>query len=82
LKAHYQQPGEGMFEAFKNMLEKDTGRKILTMRVLEDHNDPDEGLGLMVVFKDGSILEGNVAMPEVRGQIAIRYKANWLLEIK
>lgn len=78
MKSFYQKPGEDLVEAFHRMLETDTGKKIFTLRILEDHNDPDLGIEMLVVFDDKSILKGNLAFPDVFGSLALRMKANWL----
>lgn len=63
VKAYFGNPGEDMAEAFHRMLESDTGKKIFTVRILEDFGNPEQGIDMLIVFEDKSVIRGNVSFP-------------------
>lgn len=81
VKAYFGDPGEDLAEAFHRMMEKDTGKKIFTLRVLKDHGNAESGVDLAVAFEDRSMLIANVCFPEedvLPGMVGLRVKAQYL----
>jgi hypothetical protein len=66
---------EDITDSLLEMLEKDTGKEIFTIRVL---GDTKEGLETLIVFKDRTILMGLVNVGRVEGQIALRIQGNYI----
>jgi hypothetical protein len=62
-------------DSLLEMLEKDTGKEIFTIRVL---GDTKAGLEALVVFKDKSIMMGLINVGTVKGQIAFRVQGNYI----
>lgn len=64
-------------EFIRQTLEKEAEQKIFTMRVLE--NSPDnEKLEILVVFEDKSILNAEIKVGTIDGQISARIKGNYI----
>jgi hypothetical protein len=80
VKAYYGEPGEDMAEAFHKMIEMDTGRKISTLKILHDYGNADEGIDVLIVFEDYSIIKGNVCFPKetFNGMIGLKFQGNLL----
>lgn len=62
-------------DAFLKTLEKDTKKKIFTMKILEQTK---EGLESMVVFEDKTVLHGFIKVQEVNKKLAMRMQGNWI----
>lgn len=66
---------EDLVESLLEMVEKNTGKKIFTMKVLDQ---VDEGLDVIIAFEDKSILKGLISTQEIDGRMACRVRGNYL----
>lgn len=57
-------------------LEKDTGQKVFTARVLESIDD--ENIEMLIVFEDKSVLMAFITVQEIDGKLATRLRGNFL----
>lgn len=70
-----QKDGEEITDALLNSIEEQTGKKIFTMRVI---NETEEGLDVIVVFTDKNILNGCISVQVIDGNLACRIRGNYL----
>jgi L-amino acid N-acyltransferase YncA len=66
---------EEIAEALTKMLEKDAGKKIFTMRIV---GETQEGLEVIVIFEDKSVLMGIISVQTIQGKLAARIQANYI----
>ncbi len=57
------------------MLEKDSGKKIFTMRILEHVED---GLEALVIFEDKNVMMGKISVGSMQGKLAVRLQGNYI----
>lgn len=67
---------DDFIDAFLKTLEKDTKKKIFTMKILEQTIN--DGLEAVVVFEDKTVLYGNIRVMEVNKKLAMRMQGNWI----
>jgi hypothetical protein len=58
------------------MIETDTRKDIFTLRMIGDKEDGE--MGILIVFKDETILMGEVEFGSVHGKKAIRLKGHFI----
>lgn len=75
MNVYHAENEEDVAEAITRTLEKETGKRIFTMRII---NDTEEGLETLVVFQDKSMIHGMVTVMEIHGQLACRIKADYI----
>lgn len=68
---------DDVVESIINTLEKETGSKVFTMRVLEDKGF-EEGFEMIVVLENKSVLMGLITVEKVNGKLASRIRMNYL----
>lgn len=62
-------------EAMIETLERDTGNKVFTIRVVDRVKDKLESL---IVFEDKSVLMGEISVEIIGGKMACRIKGNYI----
>jgi hypothetical protein len=66
---------EDLVDSLILMLEKDTNKKIFTMRILEHAPD---GIETLVVFEDKNIMMGKISVGSMKEKLAIRLQGNYI----
>lgn len=78
MKIYEAKDDERLEDAIFEMIEKDTGKKIFTIRVF-DHQYVKTALECVVVFEDKSVLMGSIYVNEmIKGKAAFRLKGNFV----
>lgn len=62
-------------EAIEETIERETGQKVFTIRIL---SEIEEGLEVLIVLKNKNVLMGLVSILEVEDKIACRIQANYI----
>lgn len=73
----YEQGNQDIVDALTQTLEKETGTKIFTLRILDDINE-EEGFEAIVVFEDKSVLMTLFTVQTINGKIALRMRGNYI----
>jgi hypothetical protein len=75
IRIHELGEDEDIIEGLTKLVEADTGKEVFTMRVLGEKTIT---LEIVVVFKDKSILFGEISTGYIKGRLACRLKGNWI----
>jgi hypothetical protein len=73
LKEYYMAEDEDIGEALTELIEKETQRKIFTMRTF-DHKYTPNALEAIVIFEDKAVMLGTIAITRINGKLAARCK--------
>ena len=75
---HYiQNQDEDVVEAVIKTLERDTGQKIFTMRIMGE-NEKEHSLEFVAAFESKMMMFGVIFCDYIKGRLAIKVKANFL----
>lgn len=69
---------EDVIDALTRMIEKDSEKKIFTIRVVGDELEEKNEIEVVIVFEDKEILWGFITIEEVNGKMACRIRGNYL----
>lgn len=75
MKAYYQEDNEQIEKTLIKMLEKDTGKTIFTMRIMEENST---GLEVLIVFVEKSVMIATIKIQEFDGKMAYRIQGNYI----
>lgn len=75
LKIYEAKDDEEIVDALINLIEKDTGKEIFTMKILDQ---TEEGLLALIVFTDKNIVNGLIKIQSINGKMAIRLQGNYI----
>jgi hypothetical protein len=75
LKIYHQEQNEEIAESIISMLEKDTAKKVFTLKII---GEDEKGLEAVIVFEDKSIMMAFITVQEIAGKLACRLQANWI----
>lgn len=75
MKMYKQHSHENIADAITRTIEQDASKKIFTLAITGDN---DEGLDVIIVFEDKSILLSFVSIMEHEGQLAARIRGNYV----
>lgn len=75
LKIYHQKENEEIAASIIAMLEKDTGKKIFTLRII---GEAETELETIIVFKDESMMMGIISVEAIQGKLACRLQANYI----
>lgn len=66
---------ERIADALVETLERDTGKRVFTMRIFRDS---EHGLESLIVFEDTSILTGVITVQTIDKKLAVRIQGNYI----
>lgn len=69
---------QDIVEGILEMMEKDTGKKVFTIRVLGDTDGNEHAIDVIVVFKDQCIMMGHLIAEKIQGKLAIRVQGDFI----
>jgi hypothetical protein len=70
---------DDILRGIEETLEKETGQKIFTMRVMNDREqNNDIHLEVLVVFEDKSVLMNRIVVVTTDGKLALRMQGNFI----
>lgn len=75
MKLYEPENDEDFLDAITNTIEKDTDKKIFTLRVL---SEDEKGLDTIIIFEDRSVLMGKISIQTIRGKLACRLQGDWI----
>jgi hypothetical protein len=76
---HYiQHKDEDIVEAVIKMLEKDSGQKIFTIRIINENRKPYESLEFVAAFESKEMMMGIIFVETTKKRLAVRLKGKYL----
>lgn len=75
MNTHHYKEHEDLHDALIEALEKETNKKIFTIRVLDEFDDH---LDIIAIFEDRNVLMGEIYIEKIINNIAFRIRGNWI----
>lgn len=70
--------GDDTIESIIKSIEKETGKKVFTLRIIEDEDEPKNDIEVLIVFEDKNVMHAKITVQAIDGQLGCRVRGNFI----